>query len=320
MLTVIFATRDRAQYLPRVLSAFAALQPPPGGWALTIVDNGSRDGTASVVHGFADRLPVTLLQCPDPGKNRALNCALPLVRGDLVVFTDDDVLPAPDWLLALRRAADAHPEATLFGGTVSLEWPAPPPRWLSERTVEFSVVYCKNERPSGPCRVSRIFGANMAIRSAVFAAGARFAEHVGPDATNPVYTMGSETELLRRLHGQGHATWFAAEARVTHIIRPEQLEEPWILDRAYRFGLSAGPLGLPFVFGIQCIADRFGFSVGPLSVRWLFGVQRIAYRVAAGASLFLPPSPGGRLRLRYRDRLLAGVADHLALSPDRPPA
>jgi len=295
MLTVIFATRDRARSLPRVLSAFAALQPPPGGWALTIVDNGSRDDTASVVHGFADRLPVRLLQCPDPGKNRALNCALPLVRGDLVVFTDDDVLPAPDWLLALRRAADAHPEATLFGGTVSLEWPAPPPRWLSEGAVEFSVLYGKNERPSGPCTFWNICGANMAIRSAVFAAGARFAEHVGPDATNPIYAMGSETELLRRLHGQGHARWFAAEARVTHIIRPEQLEERWILDRAY----------------------RFGFSVRPLPR--LYGVQRIVYRVAAEASVLLPPSPL-RLRLRYRDRMLAGIADRLALSPNRLPA
>ena len=298
MLTVIFATRDRARALPRVLSAFAALQPPPGGWALTIVDNGSRDGTASVVQGFADRLPVTLLQCPDPGKNRALNCALPLVRGDLVVFTDDDVLPAPDWLLALRRAADAHPEATLFGGTVLLEWPAPPPRWLSEDAVNFSVLYGKNERPSGPCTFWNIFGANMAIRSAVFAASARFAEHVGPDATDPVYAMGGETELLRRLHRQGHAQWFAAEARVTHIIRPEQLEERWILDRAYRFG-----------FGGRLLLGK----------PRLFGVQRIAYRVAAEASLLLPPSPR-RLRLRYRDRLLAGVADRLALSPNRLPA
>jgi glycosyltransferase involved in cell wall biosynthesis len=295
MLTVTFATRDRARSLPRVLSAFAALQPPPGDWALIIVDNGSRDGTASVVHGFADRIPVTLLQCPDPGKNRALNCALPLVRGDLVVFTDDDVLPAPDWLLALRRAADAHPEATLFGGTISMEWPAPPPRWLSEEAVQFTVLYSKKEIPSGPCSILDIFGCNMAIRSAVFAAGARFAEHVGPDATKPLYTMGSETELLRRLHDQGHAGWFAAEARVAHIIRPEQLEERWILDRAY----------------------RFGFSIGPLVAPRLFGVRRIAYRVAAKASLLLPASPT-RLRLRYRDRVLAGIADGGALSPNRP--
>lgn len=308
MLTVIIATRDRARSLLRVLSAFAALQPPPGGWALIIVDNGSCDGTASIVNGFADRLPVTLLQCPDPGKNRALNCALPLARGDLVVFTDDDVLPAPDWLLAFRRAADAHPEATVFGGTVLLEWPAPPPRWLSEDAVNFRVVYGKNERPSGPCTFSHVFGANMAVRSAIFAAGARFAEHVGPDATNPVYAMGGEEELLGRLDSQGHAQWFVAEARVTHLIRPEQLEERWILDRGYRFGCNVA---------WQRGAPR------------LFGVIRIAYRVAAKASLLLPPSRR-RLRVRYRDRVLAGIADGLAprgrpapdrcLSPNCPPA
>jgi hypothetical protein len=105
--------------------------------------------------------------------------------------------------------------------------------------------------------------------------------------------MGSETELLRRLHGQGHAGWFAAEARVTHIIRPEQLEERWIFDRAYRFGFNIRPLlgGAPR----------------------LFGVQHIGYWVAAKASLLLPPSPR-RLRLRYRDRLLAGFADARLIS------
>jgi glycosyltransferase involved in cell wall biosynthesis len=287
-LTVFFATRNRASALPRVLSAFAALTPPPGGWSLVVVDNGSTDTTAEVLRSFTDRLPLTPLSCPTPGKNRALNLALPQLRGNLAVFTDDDVLPDADWLLQLRAAADTHPEASLFGGTVLPDWPKPKPDWLSEQVVEFSVLYAQQRRPSGPCGFADIFGPNMAVRASVFAEGIRFAEHVGPDGSKPLYAMGSETELLRRLEAAGHRGWFEAGARVHHIIRPEQMEERWILDRAYRYGVGEGR-----------------HYSGSMSAGLL--LRLVAYRVAAFGSALLPPSPR-RLRIRYRDRWLAGVA------------
>jgi glucosyl-dolichyl phosphate glucuronosyltransferase len=297
MLTTVFATRNRAAALPRVLDAFCGLQSPPGGWKLIIVDNGSTDDTSSVVKGYVGRLPVTLLHCAAPGKNRALNTALPEFAGDLVVFTDDDVLPAPDWLVQLRAAADTHPEATLFGGTVLPDWPLPVPAWLSEEAVEFSVLYAKNERPSGACRPIDIYGPNMAVRAAVFAAGTRFAEHVGPDATNPLYAMGSETELLRRLEAEGHRGWFEASARVGHIIRPEQMQESWILERAYRYGVGDGRNHAGDLFAGRPI---LGGLPAPLLARI------VAYRIAAQGMGLLPLS-ARRLRIRYRDRWLAGV-------------
>lgn len=317
MLTTVFATRNRAAALPRVLDAFARLQAPPGGWKLIIVDNGSTDATAAVVRGYADRLPLTLLHCAAPGKNRALNTALPALEGDLIVFTDDDVLPAPDWLAQLRAAADAEPGATLFGGTVLPDWPAPVPAWLSDEVVEFSVLYARNQRPAGPCRPIEIYGPNMAVRRSVFDAGTRFADHVGPDATNPLYAMGSETELLRRLEAQGHQAFFVAAARVGHIIRPEQMQESWILERAFRYGVGEGrnhagalSAGRPLVAGLPA---------GLLA-------RIVAYRIAAQCMGLLPPS-ARRLRIRYRDRWLAGVvagrrtpAASPALAPAQAPA
>jgi glucosyl-dolichyl phosphate glucuronosyltransferase len=297
MLTTVFATRNRAAALPRVLDAFCDLQSPPGGWKLIVVDNGSTDATAAVVQGYAGRLPVTLLHCAAPGKNRALNAALPEFAGDLIVFTDDDVLPAPDWLVRLRAVAESHPDATLFGGTVLPDWPSPVPAWLSEDVVEFSVLYAKNERASGPCRPIDIYGPNMAVRAGVFEAGTRFAEHVGPDATNPLYAMGSETELLRRLGAEGHRGWFEASARVGHIIRPEQMQESWILERAYRYGIGDGRNHADAILAGRPI---FGGLPAPLLARI------IAYRIAAQGMRLLPLS-ARRLRIRYRDRWLAGV-------------
>src|SRR6516225_223426 len=118
MLTVLIATRNGARTLPRCLGALAGLTSPPGGWKLVVVDNGSTDATREIVASFADRLPLTFLLEPRHGKNAALNAGLGSVEGDLVVFTDDDTLPRPDWLVEMRRAADEHRSFSIFGGSV----------------------------------------------------------------------------------------------------------------------------------------------------------------------------------------------------------
>src|ERR1700685_2727423 len=112
MITVLFATRDRAEGLQRMLEALLAVQVPDGGWKLIVADNGSRDATSSVLQRSSNLLPLMVVNEPAAGKNRALNRAIPEIEGDLTVLTDDDVIPDHDWLVQLQRAAAAHPEAT----------------------------------------------------------------------------------------------------------------------------------------------------------------------------------------------------------------
>jgi glycosyltransferase involved in cell wall biosynthesis len=45
---------------------------------------------------------------PAPGKSRAQNTALAEARGEVLLFTDDDVEPAEDWIEKMARP--------LFGG------------------------------------------------------------------------------------------------------------------------------------------------------------------------------------------------------------
>jgi hypothetical protein len=220
--------------------------------------------------------------------------------GDLLVKTDDDVLPDPGWLVAYRDAADRERAAGLFGGTVEPEFPAPPPAWLDDRAASHSVLYAACRRTDGPCRIPDIYGANWAIRAELLGGPAPFNEAFGPDATKKDYAMGGETELFTRLAAACVAGSFVRDALVRHLIRPEQMTEPWILRRAYRYGRGSGVLlppdcargtGLPGLGGVTpALAVRLG-----------------CYVLAARAARLLPLSRR-RLALRYRARYLAGVA------------
>ncbi len=304
-LTVLFATRNRGAALPPVLECLTRLTAPEGGWRLLIVDNGSTDGTPALLDGYLDRLPLTVLREPRAGKNRALNAALPHLRGELIVLTDDDVMPRADWLVRLHEAALAQPQASLFGGTVLPHWSRPRPDWLTEDAVPFSVLYAQQKRGAGACSCSAIFGPNMAVRRGVFAAGHRFSESVGPDESRRLYAMGGETEFLRRVEAAGHTGWFVPEAVVGHIVRPEQLDEDWILQRAYRYGIGEGR---HYAGAGAALAQRVRRRP-PLRLR----LRALAYGTAARLTRLAPPS-ALRLRIRYRARSLAGSVDSFRAS------
>ena len=130
MITVLMATHNGAQTLTEVLDAYCKLESPKGGWKLILVDNGSTDSTPEIVSSFGRRLPLTCISEPMRGKNIALNTGLRSVTGDLVVLTDDDVLPHSDWLRQMRIATDRHPSFFIFGGAILPKWQAPPEPWL----------------------------------------------------------------------------------------------------------------------------------------------------------------------------------------------
>src|SRR5208283_4002272 len=129
VLTFLLTTRNRSRIFASALECFCMLRAPSSGWKLVIVDNGSTDSTNMVVRSYESRLPLEYLLEPKLGKNAALNMGLGAVEGDLIVFTDDDVFPNPNWLIQLRSAADTNPEYSIFGGPILPKWEVPPPNW-----------------------------------------------------------------------------------------------------------------------------------------------------------------------------------------------
>ncbi len=291
---LLFATRDGMATLPRTLAAFERLRGPPG-LRIVAVDNGSRDGSGALLRRAAGRLPLTVIDAPVPGKNRALNLALDRIApwlddAELVAVTDDDVVPRADWLTRLHAAARGAPQADLFGGAIVPVWHAPPPAWLLALPHAFPVLFAVTEACDGPCAAREIYGPNMAVRGRVLAAGARFEPGIGPDGTRR-FGMGSESEFLRRMERLGHRAHFCADAVVGHQVEPAQMTSSSVIARAHRYG-----------FGLAMM-DRQSASRSRLAAR---AAPRWVEREAKALGALLPRWADRRLATRYAREIQRG--------------
>jgi len=105
MISIVVPVRNAARTLEACLQALGRQTLPAGAYEVIVVNDGSTDATASL----ASRFPVQCLTIAPSGPAAARNQGVAAARGDLVLFTDGDCAPAPDW--AARMAAPfARPE------------------------------------------------------------------------------------------------------------------------------------------------------------------------------------------------------------------
>jgi len=94
MISIIVPAYNAEDTLADCLSALEAQTLPGGQYEIIIVDDGSSDGSADI----ARRYDVRLIQQPNAGPAAARNRGAQAARGELLLFTDADCAPAPDWV------------------------------------------------------------------------------------------------------------------------------------------------------------------------------------------------------------------------------
>jgi glycosyltransferase involved in cell wall biosynthesis len=229
-ISAIVCTRNRCSALAQLLESLASLEVPAElPWELVVVDNGSTDGTAALLDACATRLPINRAYEGHKGLSRARNAGLRAARGDILAFTDDDCIPAPDWLSAIANEFDAEPALSGLGGRVELHDPRDFP--ITIRT--------SRERE----RLTRVFqlpalmvGCNMAFRRSAMEAVGDFDVTLG--AGTPVGSA-EDTDYLYRALLLGLRIEYVPTVQVAHNHGRRDIEEVAQLKRSYARGRGA---------------------------------------------------------------------------------
>lgn len=190
---------------------------------------------------FAAAGPTVLENTHGPGLAGARNTAVEhAAEADVVVFLDDDALPRPGWLQALRARFD-DPATVGVGGAVRARWVAGRPPWFPpELGWMVGCDYPGLAVDGGTIR--NPIGANMALRRSALDAAGTFHPALGRVGTKPVGC--EETELAIRIRQRLPHTRMVRDttAVVDHLVPAERARVGYLWRRGYHEGRSKATL------------------------------------------------------------------------------
>jgi glucosyl-dolichyl phosphate glucuronosyltransferase len=273
-ITVIVCTFDRCQSLAKTLESIGTLESPePHEWEVVVVDNNSRDQTRTVVEDFCRRYPGRFRYIFESkqGKSYALNTGVREAKGDVLAFTDDDVIADGAWLRGLTAGLVDSDEWAGAGGRTLPKWECPPPNWLRLKDPYALAPFAVFDLGTRATQLNEPpFGANMAFRRAMFEKYGGFRTDL---AGSDNLFRNEDTEFGDRLLTAGEMIRYEPSAVGFHPVSRERLQKKYLLKWWFdkgradirQFGLR--PRARYFVRGVPLYMFR---NLAAAFLRWVF--------------------------------------------------
>uniref|UniRef100_A0AAU2V800 Glycosyltransferase family 2 protein n=1 Tax=Streptomyces sp. NBC_00003 TaxID=2903608 RepID=A0AAU2V800_9ACTN len=237
--SVVVATRERASQLARALDSLLGQDHPD--YEILVVDNNpATDQTRELVEQRYKALGVRYVVEPVPGLAAAHNRGVAAAHGEILAFTDDDVIADRRWLSSLAAPFADDPRLGCVTGLILPARLTTPAQILLESHGGFTKGFAPRhfdprrppaDEPLFPFTAGRFgSGANMAFRARAIRAVGGFDPATG---TGTPAKGGDDLYAFARIVVAGHRLSYTPEALVWHHHR-----ETWqdLENQAYGYG------------------------------------------------------------------------------------
>ena len=242
--SIIVPTYNRLKSLSFCLQSLARLDYPRDQYEVIIVDDGSPRSVKDTVDPFRHRLNITLLAQTHEGPARARNKGAKQAEGRYLTFTDDDCMPAPDWLQCLSKRFAEAPNHAIGGKTLNAI-PSNPYSTASQLLIDYLYTYYDSDH-----REARFIPSNnLSLPSHLFHA-------VGGFDTSFPRAAGEDRELCVRWLKHGYGIIYAPEVLVYHT---HALRFSTFLGQHFNYGRGA----FQFHWSFDCYNPKH-FWIEPL--------------------------------------------------------
>ncbi len=224
-ISTIICTRNRADSLTNTLASVLAEDPAE----VVIIDQSDDGATEALVKSIGDdRLKYVFSSVA--GLSKAYNTGIQNATSELLAFTDDDCVVPQGWLSQVRRAFEAHPEASMiYGQVLAGEMELAPGAYIPE----FRIAHEWKVLPRGPVTVAGM-GANFCARRQALIDVGGFDEALGGGGK---FSSSQDFDLEYRMWRAGHPVVFTPDVVVLHYGARTRDEWP---RTAHAYGIGDG--------------------------------------------------------------------------------
>ncbi|HTW92746.1 MAG TPA: glycosyltransferase family A protein [bacterium] len=228
--SVIIPTYNRAQSLKTTLDSLLNQDYPSDRLEIIVVDNCSTDGTKEVVQvcQAQAKLPVKYVYEDRPGAHFARNTGARHASGQLLYFTDDDMIADPGLLANLVPVFDVFQDVGSATGSILPKWETEPPRWLAQHCP--GSIMGLQMRPETVV-ISEddvgVYSGHMGVLRDVFFRSGGFR----PDIVGDETLGNNEVGLNMRVKELGYKFAYVRQAKTYHVIPASRLTQTYLNGR-----------------------------------------------------------------------------------------
>jgi glycosyltransferase involved in cell wall biosynthesis len=227
--SVIIPTFNRSARLEATVESFTGQSYPAERFEIVIVDNASTDDTREVAARLTHRFPnVRRMVEKRRGAHYARNAGATVSVGEILYFTDDDMIADPDLLAAIVKPFSLGEDVGSATGRVLPIWETEPPAWVLEhcRNALLSLIdrgedlIVSDEDPG-------VFSCHQAILRDVFFRAGGF----NPDTNAGEFVGDNETGLNIKVRKLGYRFAYVGEAVIRHVIPASRMTQAYLNRR-----------------------------------------------------------------------------------------
>lgn len=240
-LTVIICSYNRSKLLAQCLDRLMNQKVSEDvTWEVLVVNNNSTDDTEKIVNEYIERqvLPLRYVVEKKQGLSNARNCGIDHARGEVVAFTDDDVLLPNNWIQQLVEAFRENDYDGL-GGKVEAKWEIEKPTWFSDHgkyaLKGVILQYDKGDKAFiYDMKTKPPIGASMVFHRRVFEKYGKFNPELGYNGKKLV--GGEDTDFCKRIISGGGKIAYRPDIVVEHPVEVERVTKQYFKRWYYGIG------------------------------------------------------------------------------------
>lgn len=248
-------------------------------YEVIVVDDGSTDSTATIAKKFNNKYIYQTNQGPASARNKGVKSAV----GDIVLFTDSDCVPEPNWIEEMAKPFDNPGVVAVKGAYITAQ------KSLTARfaQIEFEERY---RLLLGSKYIDMIDTYSAAYRKLIFLSLGGF------DPSFPV-ANNEDTELSYKMSGAGYKMLFNPKAVVCHLNHPDSIRKYarlkfwrgyWRMvvykrypDKMIKDTYTPQTLKLQILFILTFLASLFFMSLWPSLMYYPLWVSGASFVLAA---------------------------------------
>lgn len=225
LVSIIIPTYNRSGSIVYTLDSFLNQNYPSEKFEIIVCDNNSADDTKEVVSRYVKKFGENRIRYifeKRQGVHYARNSAAKAAKGEILYFTDDDMLADPDLLKELMKIFEYDSKIGAATGRVLPKWEVDPPKWIEK--------YCNNyllslndlgiENKIGNYNMG-VYSCHEAIRRETFWETGGF----HPEYTKDIYLGDGESGLNEDILRNGWLMAYVGKSTIYHMIPPQRMTQ-----------------------------------------------------------------------------------------------